>query len=79
MCHPVVRFSFGCLSAQHNRLAREPNQKSRTYHHSGVYEFNEQEQTWMWSDTASFVRESPGDVVTVNNPCAFNFAGPTSD
>ena len=30
-----------------------------------------------WSDTGSFVRESPGDIVKVHNPNAYNFASPT--
>lgn len=30
----------------------------------------------MWSDTASFDRNSPGDVIRVHNPTGFNFAAP---
>ena len=30
----------------------------------------------MWSDTASFEKDSPGDMIRVHNPTGFNFAAP---
>eukprot|EP00968_Pinguiococcus_pyrenoidosus_P013986 scaffold1272_cov250-Pinguiococcus_pyrenoidosus.AAC.78 len=60
-----------------NRIAAETPRKHRkiqTYKHSGIYEWNEQEGTLMWSDTASFEKQSPGDVVKAFHPTAFNFA-----
>lgn len=65
------------LTASYNRMTTRPTEKSRTFQHSGVFEFNGQEGQWMWSDTASFVRESPGDLIKVHNPNAYNFASPT--
>ena len=62
----------------HNRLTTRPTIKQRSFQHSGVFEFNGQEGQWMWSDTGSFVRESPGDIVKVKNPNAYNFAAPTA-
>ncbi|KAJ8607166.1 hypothetical protein CTAYLR_007336 [Chrysophaeum taylorii] len=59
-----------------NRLATRPTKLARSFEHSGVFEFNGLEGQWMWSDTASFARESPGDVVKVKNPNAYNFASP---
>jgi len=66
------------LVPTYNRLAKEPSKKTRSFQHSGVFEFNKGEGRWMWSDTGSFERQSPGDVVKVHNPNAFNFASPTS-
>ena len=100
----------GNLIPKYNRLAKEPSLKTRTFAHSGVYEFRkygEEDQVsgqsptshaplsqvltyycalapslhqgaWMWSDTASSERRSPGDIVKIHNPHAFNFASPTS-
>lgn len=65
-------------SPTYNRHATRATEKTRTFAHSGVFEFNGQEGQWMWSDTASCVRESPGDVVKVTNPNALNFASPTT-
>jgi hypothetical protein len=64
-------------SASFNRMTTRPTEKVRSFQHSGVFEFNGQEGQWMWSDTASFVRESPGDLIKVHNPNAYNFASPT--
>lgn len=61
-----------------NRLAKERSEKFRTFQHSGTYGYNELEGQWMWSDTGSCERESPGDIVKVKNPHAYNFASPTS-
>ena len=65
------------LHASYNRMTTRPTEKVRSFQHSGVFEFNGQEGQWMWSDTASFVRESPGDLIKVHNPNAYNFASPT--
>ena len=62
----------------HNRQSTRPTIKTRSFQHSGVFEFNGQEGQWMWSDTGSFARDGPGDVVKVKNPHAYNFAAPTS-
>ncbi|KAJ1462931.1 hypothetical protein M885DRAFT_504382 [Pelagophyceae sp. CCMP2097] len=61
-----------------NRESTRPTVKQRTFAHSGVFEFNGAEGAWMWSDTGSRVRDSPGDLVKVTNPNALNFASPTS-
>lgn len=63
---------------RYNRLAKEPSVKTKSSKHSGAWEFNKLEDQWMWSDTASFEKASPGDMVKIHNPCAFNFASPTS-
>ena len=52
--------------------------KLRTFKHSGIYGFNEDEGRWMWSDTGSFEKESRGDMVRVTNPNGLNLAAPTS-
>ena len=51
----------------------------KKYSHSGVYEFNKIEQKWMWSDTGGEEKDSKGDIVTVVNPDAWNFASPGHD
>lgn len=48
----------------------------RRYRHSGVWSFREAEGCNMWSDTASFDKDSPGDMIRVHNPTGFNFAAP---
>jgi hypothetical protein len=63
---------------KHNRLAKEYSRKERTFHHSGVYEYNKTEDLWMWSDTGSFELEGPGDVTRVKDPFAYNLASPNS-
>ena len=45
--------------------------------HSGVWEFNPIAGRMMWSDTGSFVYDSPGDIVLRHDPGAHSFAGPT--
>ena len=66
------------LLTTHNRLAKEPSMKYRVYQHSGKWAFNEAEGKEMWSDTGSFIKDSPGDIVKVVNPHGFNFASPTT-
>jgi hypothetical protein len=63
---------------KHNRLAKESSSKERTFHHSGVYEYNRTEDLWMWSDTGSFDMEGPGDITRVRDPLAYNLASPNS-
>ena len=53
------------------------SRKFKKYEHSGVYEFRD--GRWMWSDTASEVKNSRGDIVTIVNPDAWNFAAPGHD
>ena len=65
------------LMPTYNRLAKEPSAKYRVYSHSGKWEYNEAEGRDMWSDTGSFTKESPGDIVNVVNKAAYNFASPT--
>ena len=60
-----------------NRYAIEASRKYKTSHHSGVWEFNNAEGRYMWSDTGSFEYESPGDIVKVHNPDAYIMTGPT--
>jgi hypothetical protein len=48
----------------------------RTHTHSGVWQYSEAEGRHMWSDTGSFERDSPGDVIHVFDPLAMNFASP---
>ncbi|KAG5189529.1 hypothetical protein JKP88DRAFT_301516 [Tribonema minus] len=48
----------------------------RRDYHSGAWEFREAEGRHMWSDTGSYERESPGDVVKVFVPFAMNLASP---
>jgi len=52
------------------------NSRVRQYRHSGKWEFREAEGCHMWSDTASFDFDSPGDLIRVHNPAGFNFAAP---
>ncbi|GMH94522.1 hypothetical protein TL16_g12928 [Triparma laevis f. inornata] len=65
------------LIPTYNRLAKEPSAKFRVYAHSGKWEYNEAEGREMWSDTGSFTKDSPGDLVRVINKAAYNFASPT--
>lgn len=60
-----------------NRQAVERDMRYTTDQHSGVWEYNKIEKKYMWSDTGSFDPYSKGDVLTVHNPHAFNFEGPT--
>jgi hypothetical protein len=50
------------------------SRKYKTYEHSGVYEYNQVEKMWMWSDTASEMKNGRGDIVKTHNPDAWNFA-----
>jgi hypothetical protein len=50
------------------------SRKYKTYEHSGVYEYNKTEKMWMWSDTASEMKNGRGDIVKTHNPDAWNFA-----
>lgn len=53
-------------SPHKNRLvARRRTKQIRSYPHSGVFEYNGLEGSWMWSDTASCVQNSPGDMIKV--------------
>ena len=60
------------------KYATTVSRKYKKYEHSGVWEFNKAFGKWMWSDTGSEVKESPGDIVTVVDPDAYNFASPYS-
>jgi len=62
---------------KHNRLSKEVSRKERSLLHSGVYEKFKGDDTWMWSDTASFDQRGPGDVAKVRDPLAHNFASPS--
>ncbi|CAM9561628.1 unnamed protein product, partial [Discosporangium mesarthrocarpum] len=64
------------LPSTHNRLAKDPIRRVRRHRHSGTWEYSEREGCHMWSDTASFNRDSPGDLVRVHNPQGFNFSSP---
>lgn len=55
------------------------SRKYKTYKHSGRWEMNKIEGRMMWSDTGSEVKDSKGDIVTVVNPDAWNFASPSHD
>lgn len=59
-----------------NRFAIEPSRNYIISEHSGKWEFSRSEGRHMWSDTASFEFESPGDITTVINPDKYNFEGP---
>jgi hypothetical protein len=48
----------------------------RIHTHSGVWHYSAAEGRHMWSDTGSFERDSPGDVVRVFDPHAMNLASP---
>ena len=50
-----------------NRFAVETPTLLTTTRHSGVWELSKTEGRWMWSDTGSFVYDSPGDIVHVRN------------
>eukprot|EP00945_MAST-04E_sp_MAST-4E-sp1_P000946 g946.t1 len=50
------------------------SRKYKTYEHSGVYEYNQVDKMWMWSDTASEMKNGRGDIVKTHNPDAWNFA-----
>jgi hypothetical protein len=63
---------------KHNRMAVEPSRRVRRFSHSGVYEYNQNVKSWMWSDTASYERASPGDIVTIMDPDAHNLAAPSN-
>lgn len=65
---PHTAPDFSVPFAQSNRV--------RQFRHSGKWEFRESEGCHMWSDTACFERNSPGDVVRVHNPTGFNFSSP---
>jgi hypothetical protein len=60
-----------------NRQAVERDMRYTTDQHSGKWEYNKVEKKYMWSDTGSFDMNSKGDILTVINPHAFNFEGPT--
>jgi len=60
------------------RYATTVSRKYKKYAHSGIWEFNKQFQKWMWSDTGSEVKDSKGDIVTIIDPDAYNFASPFS-
>mmetsp|Transcript_55461 Transcript_55461/g.109960 ORF Transcript_55461/g.109960 Transcript_55461/m.109960 type:complete len:336 (+) Transcript_55461:64-1071(+) len=62
---------------KHNRLAKEASRKTRSFEHSGVFEREKQGEgdMWMWSDTGSFEKTGPGDVVKTQDPLAYNLTG----
>ncbi|CAM9433080.1 unnamed protein product [Chrysoparadoxa australica] len=51
------------LPSTHNRLAKDPIRRIRTFKHSGTYQYRESEGCHMWSDTGSYERDSIGDVM----------------
>jgi hypothetical protein len=59
-----------------NRYAVEANRKYKKTAHSGVWEFNKVMQKYVWSDTMSEVKDSPGDITYVKNPDGWNYAAP---
>jgi len=59
-----------------NRYAVEANRKYKKTIHSGVWEFNKAMDKYVWSDTMSEVKDSPGDISVVVNPDAWNYAAP---
>jgi hypothetical protein len=65
------------LMPTYNRLSKEPSTKYRLYSHTGSWSYNAKEGRMMWSDTGSFIFDSPGDHVKVVNPGGYNFASPT--
>eukprot|EP00946_MAST-07B_sp_MAST-7B-sp1_P002610 g2610.t1 len=69
----------GASSAVFKPYKTTVSRKYKKYSHSGVYEFNKIEQKWMWSDTGGEEKDSKGDIVTVVNPDAWNFASPGHD
>ena len=50
-----------------NRFAIEKPTLLKTTRHSGVWGLSKAEGKYMWSDTGSFVYDSPGDLVYVKN------------
>ena len=58
-----------------NRYAVEPNLSFITTKHSGVWE-KQPDGRHMWSDTGSYVFDSPGDIVIKHNPDRYNYAKP---
>ena len=59
-----------------NRYAVEANRKYKKTTHSGVWEFNKMMDKYVWSDTMSEVKDSPGDISVTVNPDAWNYAAP---
>jgi len=59
-----------------NRYAVEADRKYKKTVHSGVWEFNKQMDKYVWSDTMSEVKDSPGDISVVVNPDAWNYSAP---
>jgi len=59
-----------------NRYAVEADRKYKKTVHSGVWEFNKQMDKYVWSDTMSEVKDSPGDISLVVNPDGWNYAAP---
>jgi hypothetical protein len=60
-----------------NRYAVEPDRKFKKTIHSGVWEFDKAEDKYVWSDTMSDVKDSPGDITVVVNPDGWNYAAPS--
>lgn len=58
-----------------NRYAVEPDMSFVTTKHSGVWE-KQADGRYMWSDTGSYVYDSPGDIVIKHNPDHYNYAKP---
>lgn len=58
-----------------NRYAVEPDLSFITTKHSGVWE-KQPDGRYMWSDTGSYVYDSPGDIVIRHNPDRYNYAKP---
>jgi hypothetical protein len=58
-----------------NRYAVEPDLTFTTTKHSGVWE-KQADGRFMWSDTGSYVFDSPGDIVIKHNPDHYNYAKP---
>ena len=75
----VGSFGVGSKSADGTADAASLDQRRarcvKTFEHSGVYAYDEREGCHMWSDTGSFAKDSPGDVVRSIRPGAYNFAG----
>ncbi len=71
------------LSAQddipkHNRLAKEPSRKQRSFAHTGTFAKTYADGRMQWSDTGSYDLAGPGDLVKASDPRAANFASPSS-
>lgn len=58
-----------------NRYAVEPDLSFVTTKHSGVWE-KQPDGRYMWSDTGSYIYDSPGDIVIKHNPDHYNYAKP---